>query len=1085
MRSAALSLSILAALGGVHAQAQSCLEPLPGLVVWWDADDVKWHPHHSQVPHALDSTGRLTGPALRIAAPHPDADTWTPQFLTGMVGQAFDYGLTLPLRGTLSSIAPHHPELDFTSAMSLELWVKARPVPGRDEFVVLRKASDFGTAVGHVGSTGYLLYGRTASGALRWHIGHGAGQSSFVEGATNVLDNNWHHVVATFDAARPSGQLALYVDGALDGVADALGPITTNAEPVFVGLAEYWRPLDGALDEVRLYDRALAPVEVASLRGQPLRCRPAYPVRAFHLAEFGSSSDPNSKELAVDGDVMAVAKRSEVLVLRRAPGGGWDVEQTIPAWSGSCGLARVDVSGDVLVIGWGQQGCIYGGIKVFRYDGVSWVEEFRRDDTFGLQKTVAAHGDVIAVGRQGYNSIPDAYVTLYRYDGATWVEEATLTRAGGASTFFSYSLDLAQDLLVVGAFLDGTVASNGGAVSVYRRVAGTWAQTMQVTPDMLDPGRASYAGFGLGRHVALDGERLLVGAVNARPTPPGQPAGEYGAAYVVDLAGGGFAVEGALLPSPPAPTFASGTLYESRVGRCVALDGDLALVAAPGDTGDMLVPDRAGVGASYLFARRGGAWREVARLRSGEPGVHEQAQSVALSEGHAYAVSGVGGGGPLGDGRVYDYGDFRGAVNSARPLAHAGADIPNVPEGEPVTLDGSASSDADGDALTFTWTQSGGPPVALSDAHAVSPTFLAPIVGLSGATLTFLLVVDDGQLASDPDPVDVTVSNVNRAPVADAGADQEVSEGGASPVRLDGAASYDLDGDALNYAWTQVLGAPVTLSVDPLHAAVATFSAPNVGAAGETLVFALRVFDGVAWSEADEVVVRVTDVNHAPLAVVEPLLAVEEGAPVILSGVGSSDPDSDPLGFEWVQLPSAGPAVTLSNPFTAETSFVAPDVVGEVELVFRLTVTDGRGGFANAEVRVAVRDVASPVNCVGARADVPLLWPPNHKMVTVRVVGVQGLDPGSVTITILNVWQDEPTEGLGGGDTGPADAAILGDRVLLRAERSGQGNGRVYHVEFRARDGAGAECTGTVRVAVPHDRAHEAVDDGPLYDSRG
>jgi hypothetical protein len=47
--------------------------------------------------------------------------------------------------------------------------------------------------------------------------------------------------------------------------------------------------------------------------------------------------------------------------------------------------------------------------------------------------------------------------------------------------------------------------------------------------------------------------------------------------------------------------------------------------------------------------------------------------------------------------------------------------------------------------------------------------------------------------------------------------------------------------------------------------------------------------------------------------------------------------------------------------------------------------------------------------------------------------------------------------------------------MMLRAERSGTGDGRVYRISFEASDGT-ATCSGTVSVAVPHDLDHPAVD---------
>ncbi len=78
---------------------------------------------------------------------------------------------------------------------------------------------------------------------------------------------------------------------------------------------------------------------------------------------------------------------------------------------------------------------------------------------------------------------------------------------------------------------------------------------------------------------------------------------------------------------------------------------------------------------------------------------------------------------------------------NAQPTAKAGKDRTTV-VGELVALDGSASTDSDGDELSFRWKQVAGPPVTLSDAKGKQPTFVAPTV--EGKTiLTFELVVDD------------------------------------------------------------------------------------------------------------------------------------------------------------------------------------------------------------------------------------------------------------------------------------------------------------------------------------------------------
>jgi len=91
--------------------------------------------------------------------------------------------------------------------------------------------------------------------------------------------------------------------------------------------------------------------------------------------------------------------------------------------------------------------------------------------------------------------------------------------------------------------------------------------------------------------------------------------------------------------------------------------------------------------------------------------------------------------------------------NNAAPIANAGADL--MASGDSlVTLDGTGSSDPNGDALTYTWRQTGGAAVELFNGNSDKPTFFAP--GFSGK-LTFELTVNDGQVNSTPDSVDVTV----------------------------------------------------------------------------------------------------------------------------------------------------------------------------------------------------------------------------------------------------------------------------------------------------------------------------------------
>jgi hypothetical protein len=137
-----------------------------------------------------------------------------------------------------------------------------------------------------------------------------------------------------------------------------------------------------------------------------------------------------------------------------------------------------------------------------------------------------------------------------------------------------------------------------------------------------------------------------------------------------------------------------------------------------------------------------------------------------------------------------------------------------------------------------------------------------------------------------------------------------------------------------------------------------------------------------------------------------------------------------------------------------------------------------------AQLTVVAPTVNAPPQCDRARANPEYLWPANHRMVPVTITGVTDPDDDTVRLQITTITQDEPVNGPGDGDTSP-DAMITDRGLLLRAERAGGGNGRVYHVSFTADDGRGGRCTGEVRVAVPPSMkpGTAVLDDGALYDS--
>src|SRR5262249_42976657 len=140
------------------------------------------------------------------------------------------------------------------------------------------------------------------------------------------------------------------------------------------------------------------------------------------------------------------------------------------------------------------------------------------------------------------------------------------------------------------------------------------------------------------------------------------------------------------------------------------------------------------------------------------------------------------------------------------------------------------------------------------------PHFMAPEVS-SNQVLAFRLVVSDGVNSSSPSTVEVTVLQVNRAPMVAVEALKTVDERTRVTLNVD---ASDPDGDALTLQWTQVSGPPVTLS--GAETKEPWFDAPEV-TADTSFAFAVRASDGSLTSDAATLSVIVRQLNNqAPLA---------------------------------------------------------------------------------------------------------------------------------------------------------------------------------------------------------------------------
>ena len=271
-------------------------------------------------------------------------------------------------------------------------------------------------------------------------------------------------------------------------------------------------------------------------------------------------------------------------------------------------------------------------------------------------------------------------------------------------------------------------------------------------------------------------------------------------------------------------------------------------------------------------------------------------------------------------------------VKNVAPIANAGLGQ-TVTTGATVTLNGSGSSDADGNLLTYLWSfvssPSGSSPT-LTGPTTVMPTFLADKTG----QYVVQLIVNDGVANSTAATVTISTTPGNTAPVANAGPDQTVKLG--TTVTLNGSGSNDVDGNSLTYQWTLITVPPGSATkLSSATVVMPTFVADRAGDYEVQLV----VNDGKLNSTPDTATITTTGGNTAPVANAGPDQSVQMGETVMLNGSGSTDADKNTMTYDWsfVSIPS-GSAAALSNPTAAAPSFMA-DKAGQY--VVQLIVNDG------------------------------------------------------------------------------------------------------------------------------------------------
>ena len=334
------------------------------------------------------------------------------------------------------------------------------------------------------------------------------------------------------------------------------------------------------------------------------------------------------------------------------------------------------------------------------------------------------------------------------------------------------------------------------------------------------------------------------------------------------------------------------------------------------------------------------------------------------------------------------------------PVADAGPNQSAQVE-DVVILDGSGSSDPEGDVLQYLWVQTDGLTIILVDPETDSPTFTAPGFNHEDKayeTLKFEFTVKDAYGLSDSDAVTVTIvqDGSTAALVADAGQDQTADAD--SIVTLNARSSFDPNMISLVNIRNNQLNNDVTgdsgntLAISGSQSAVSdVFINSNnlIKDNGDYQLYLSQVnsqtniaidIDNNWWGTADtgkidqmiydydlnntlidldysgvqtsEIAGIGSDRSYPPIADAGEDQTASPDDTVVLDASGAYDPDGL-LTYIWEQI--SGPEVNLYNANRKKATFVSPSGSEDDNIMkFKSTVTDANGFYDTDEIRVTI-----------------------------------------------------------------------------------------------------------------------------------
>jgi len=328
---------------------------------------------------------------------------------------------------------------------------------------------------------------------------------------------------------------------------------------------------------------------------------------AAPIDNFGSSVAINGNHILVGSPGSGVGVTGKVYAYTRS-GNSWFWQNTLNASDATSSNEfgrSLAMSSDSSIIGANvndTMGSFAGSAYIFTRSGNSWSEQAKLtandtaiDDNFGYSVAIAGDSAVVGAYFDDDAGLDSGSAYVFTRNNSTWSLQTKLTASDATvDDQFGYSVAISGDSTVIGALQTNDAGTSSGSAYVFTRTGSSWSQQAKLTAS----DAASNDLFGIS--VSISGDSVTVGAYQND-----EKGIDSGSAYVFIRSGSSW--------SQQAKLTASDAAVSDLFGVSVDISGDSIVIGAFGD-------DDSGTdsGSAYVFTRSGSTWSQQAKLTASD-----------------------------------------------------------------------------------------------------------------------------------------------------------------------------------------------------------------------------------------------------------------------------------------------------------------------------------------------------------------------------------------------------------------------------------------------------------------------------------